>query len=56
MVSLNDYHHTEEKPDRTQRIVSLVAMALVLAGAAFYVMQFEMRTEQPNQVAKPHSL
>ena len=56
MASLNEYHHTEEKPDRTQRIVSLVAMALVLAGAAFYVVQFEMRPEQPTQVAQPHPL
>ena len=49
MTGLQDFHHAEDKPDKTQKIVTWVAIALVLGGAAFYVVESGMLKPQPQQ-------
>ena len=53
MAGLQEYHHAEDKPDRTQKIVTWVALALILGGAAFYVVQ-EMQKPQPSQAGQSY--
>jgi len=54
MSGLQDFHHSEDKPDRTQKIVTCVAVALILAGATFYVVESGMLDPHPHQAGKPY--
>ena len=47
MTGLQDFHHAEDKPDKTQRIATWVAIALVLGGVALYVVESGMLKPQP---------
>jgi len=48
MSGLQEYHHFEDKPDKTRQIVTWAALALILGGAAFYVVESGMLTSQPQ--------
>jgi hypothetical protein len=48
MSGLQDYHHAEDKPDKTQRMVTWVAIVLVLGGVAFYVIETGMLSPHPQ--------
>ena len=39
MDELGEFHHAEDGPDKTKKIVAVVAVALIVAGAAFYVVE-----------------
>jgi hypothetical protein len=54
MSGLQEFHHFEDKPDKVRQIVMWVALALVLGGGAFYVMESGMLRPQPQEAAKPY--
>jgi hypothetical protein len=54
MSGLQEFHHSEEKPDRTQKIVTWVALALIVGGAAFYVVESGMLKPHPQQAGQPY--
>jgi hypothetical protein len=54
MSGLQDFHHSEDKPDKTQRIVTLVAIVLVLGGVTFYVVESGMLKPHPQQAGQPY--
>ena len=54
MSGLQDFHHAEDKPDKTQRIVTWIAVALVLGGVALYVVQSGMLNPQPQQTIQTY--
>jgi hypothetical protein len=53
MAGLQDYHHAEDKPDKTQRITTWVAIVVILGGVAFYVVE-EMQKPQPSQAGQSY--
>jgi hypothetical protein len=48
MSGLQEHHHFEDKPDKTRQIVTWVTLALILGGAAFYVVESGMLKSQPQ--------
>ena len=42
MASLGEFHHTEEAPPKSTRIVALVIIALLVGGAALYAFELGM--------------
>jgi hypothetical protein len=54
MSGLQDFHHSEDKPDKTQRIVTLVAIVLVLGGVTFYVVESGMLKPHPQQAGQTY--
>jgi hypothetical protein len=44
MDELGEFHHAEDRPDKAKKIVAMIAMALIVAGAAFYVFESGMLT------------
>ena len=54
MAGLQDFHHGEDKPDKTQKIVTWGAIALLLVGAAFYVFGSGMLSSQPQQAGQSY--
>jgi hypothetical protein len=54
MSGLQDFHHSEDKPDKTQRIVTLVAIVLVLGGVTFYVVESGMLKPHPQQAGQSY--
>lgn len=49
MSSLGQFHHTEETPSKGSRIVAWVVLALLVGGAALYVVESGMLTTAPTQ-------
>jgi hypothetical protein len=49
MAGLQDFHHAAEKPDKTQRVATWVAIAVVLGAVTFYVVETEVLNPQPQQ-------
>ena len=47
MNELGEFHHAEDKPDKTKKIVGAVALALIVIGAAVYVVQSGMLHSAP---------
>ena len=56
MSGLQDYHHAEDKPDKTQRMVTWVAIVLVLGGVTFYVVESGMLNPHPTGQTYPRGL
>ena len=54
MAGLQDFHHAEDKPDKTQRIATWIAIVIVLGGAAFYVVESGMLKPQPPQAGNTY--
>jgi hypothetical protein len=54
MAGLQEFHHSEDKPDKTQKIVTWVALALILGGAAFYVVESGMLTSHPQKAGQSY--
>jgi hypothetical protein len=49
MSGLQDFHHGEDKPDKTKRITTLVIIAVILGGVGFYVVESGMLNPRPQQ-------
>jgi hypothetical protein len=54
MGGLQEFHHSEEKPDKSHKIASWVALALIFGGATFYVVESGMLKPHPQQAGKPY--
>jgi hypothetical protein len=54
MSGLQDYHHAEDKPDRTQKIVTWVVLALVVGGITFYAIEQGMLSPHPQQAGQSY--
>jgi hypothetical protein len=52
MSSLGEFHHPEEAPNKGSRIVAWVVIALLVGGAALYVVESGMLNEPPAQAGK----
>jgi hypothetical protein len=49
MSGMQEFHHFEDQPNRTRQIATWVALALILGGAAFYVVESGMLGTSPQQ-------
>ena len=47
MSSLGEFHHTEEAPSKGSRIVAWVVIAVLVGGAALYVVESGMLNSAP---------
>jgi hypothetical protein len=54
MSGLQEFHHFEEKPNKTRGIVAWVAVALVLGGATIYFVESDMLRPQPQQAGQTY--
>jgi hypothetical protein len=52
MSSLGEFHHTEEAPSKGSKIVAWVVIALLMGGAALYVVESGMLNSTPTQVGQ----
>jgi hypothetical protein len=52
MSGLQEFHHFEDQPNRTRQIATWVALALILGGAAFYVVESGMLGANPQQAGQ----
>jgi hypothetical protein len=49
MAGLQDFHHAEDKPNKTQRMTTLAIIVVILGAVAFYVVESGMLKPQPEQ-------
>ncbi len=54
MNELSEFHHAEDGPDRTKKIVGFVAVALIVAGAACYIVESGMLQPTLAQAGKAY--
>jgi hypothetical protein len=54
MSGLQEFHHFDEKPNKTRQAVTWVALALILGGAAFYVVESGMLKPHPQQAGQSY--
>jgi hypothetical protein len=54
MSGLQDFHHFEDKPNETVKVVRWVALALILCGATFYVVESGMLKSHPQQAGQSY--
>jgi hypothetical protein len=54
MSNLGDYHHRDEPPDKTKRIVAGILIAVVLAGVAGYAVHTGMFSSHTSQSEKTY--
>ena len=54
MAGLQEFHHSDDKPDKTQRIATWVVIALILSGVAFYVVESGMLSPHPQQAGQSY--
>ena len=54
MNELGEFHHAEDEADKTKKIVGAVAVVLIIAGAAFYVVESGMLHSTPTQTGKTY--
>ena len=54
MAGLQEFHHSEDKPDKTQRIATWVVIGLILGGVAFYVVESGMLSPHPKQAGQSY--
>jgi hypothetical protein len=52
MSSLGEFHHTEEPRNKGSKIVALVVIALIVGGAALYVVESGMLSASPAQAGQ----
>jgi len=51
---LGKFHHSEEPPDNTNRLVALIIIAVMLAAGAGYAIHTGMFNSNSEQSAKPY--
>lgn len=56
MASLGEFHHTEEAPPKSTRIVALVIIALLVGGAAIYGFESGMFSPGPQTTDYPRGM
>jgi len=56
VTNLQEFHHSEEAPDKKSRTVVAVIIALVMAGFAIYVYESGMWNPQPHQAVEDSQL
>ena len=54
MSGLLEFHHFEDKPSKTRKVVTCVALAVILGGAAFYAVESGMLRPHPQQAGHPY--
>jgi hypothetical protein len=54
MAGLQDFHHAEDKPNKTQRMATLVIIVVILGAVAFYVVESGMLKPQPQQAGQTY--
>ena len=54
MAGLQDFHHVEDKPNKTQRMVTLAIIVVILGAVAFYVVESGMLKPQPQQAGQTY--
>ena len=54
MAGLQDFHHSEDKPDKSQKITTWVVIVLILGGLAFYVIESGMLSSHPEQAGQSY--
>ena len=54
MSGLQDFHHIDDEPDKANKIVKWVALALILGGAAFYIAESGMLRPHPQQAGQAY--
>ncbi len=52
MSGLGEFHHTEEAPSKGSKIVAWVVIALLVGGAALYVVESGMLNSAPPQAGQ----
>ena len=52
MSSLGEFHHAEEAPSKGSRIVAWIVIAVLLGGAALYVVGSGMLNSAPVQTGQ----
>jgi hypothetical protein len=56
VTNLQEFHHSEDAPDKKSRTVVAVIIALVMAGFAIYVYESGMWNPQPHQAVDDSQL
>ena len=56
VTNLQEFHHSEEAPDKKSRTVVAIIIALVMAGFAIYVYESGMWNPQPHQAVDDSQL
>jgi len=56
VTNLQEFHHSEDAPDKKSRTVVAVIIALVMAGFAIYVYESGMWNPQPHQAVEDSQL
>ena len=51
MSGMSDFHHTEETP-KGSKIIAWVVIALLVGGAALYIVESGMLTSSPTTAGK----
>ena len=54
MNELSEFHHAENGSDKTKKIVGLVAVVLIVAGAACYIVELGMLQPTPAPAGKAY--
>jgi hypothetical protein len=54
MAGLQDFHHADDKPDKTKRMATWVAILVILGAAAFYLVESGMLKPQPQQAGQTY--
>ena len=52
MSDLQQFHHSEDKPDKVHRIATWAVIALILGAVALYVVESGMLSPQPQQTGQ----
>ena len=55
-MSLGDFHHSEETPNKGSRIIAWIVIALLVGGAAIYVVESGMLNSGPAQQNYPRGM
>jgi hypothetical protein len=56
MSSLGEFHHSEDGPTRTSKIIAGIVVAAIVGGIAFYVVDSGMLHSQPTTQSYPRGL
>ncbi len=54
MSELGQYHHAEDAPDKTKKMVAWVAIVLIVAGIGVYVFESGMLNPAPTSKAQTY--
>ena len=54
MDELGEFHHAEDRPDKTKKIVAAVVVAIIMVGAAFYAVESGMLSPATKQTGQAY--